>query len=1041
MRSALLLGLQARHCFSQDGKVTFHCDIDLRNANSAWSREKREWCCEKEGVACEEDFHCEVALRNHALAWSSAKKKFCCKTAGIACEGLESIFVLTTQPQVDPGNLLAQAPVKDWPAAEGEGKLAEAPDEELFMPCDDMARRGLFIGRVRREEGEACWAICGEENWRMWLAPWLALTLLVALLLTAYCQARCAKRDSEVQDTWANGIILGSQVSQALLVAAAVLWVLLAGPVLLIFDAGRPSVCFKAILAATFSLPQLPTLPDNIQRWLWWLEDYKSCVLGFLAALFSWWTQEVKGRCCRGDFPPKDYAEHRPLSGKLDLTDAEQRQASNEVHWIRFLMQQSSFFGTWFSVDSLCQGRPFLTLAAACGSLATARWSSGLYVNLVDLNGRQRRLQCTWASDTVTLFKLSWEPGLGFPCNELYAKCGFQAATECSILVYITVFAMVAGDVITWADLVLPLWTALLALRAVRTGIGRCFEIASAELARRATHKGLQGIGAATAPSHANDQCPTCQNRYMADSKYCRRCGTKRSSQEQVLSQDAAYCASLIQFQDFSARQTMASTRLKAVSVAFRLCEVLPVAVGLALWCESGQLSSGYLVGLLPAVTWELIHPPVRQTHGFRLWACAERTFECLLWPIYSTFVPLHLADPTRDHNEEEAVLDHLMLPAWCGLRTLYILILWVWACFNSESFPELPEFLSWNELKDPRQWQLLLAWCWVVAGALAALLFPILAVRVHSNRERWAEKDWKAFVRHQVDAWQTVQEVSTTPAMYNLRDYEDEAVEGDPIDDDDVLGLVHGFCSGQAMEKHHLLALDPQKKKHLKQPTQERLLSVGKGKASSSVKPSEASSAKPKHLQQVLDLRLPQLFEAKQDVAVQLRVDMDFIESEYTSKADVSLEDGFKYGYVEVEGGGLALHVWKDQQLEPKVKLLALRGKHQFSVAAASAASDFAALHQSNAGHYTLMQESRGVKHPLIHFEVDPAAFRRERRIVAYAFVTDPSTQKRHIKQDLQLAEAGKDFISGAWKFRAMPAVDAVLMFSCMLTIAVYHY
>ena len=73
--------------------------------------------------------------------------------------------------------------------------------------------------------------------------------------------------------------------------------------------------------------------------------------------------------------------------------------------------------------------------------------------------------------------------------------------------------------------------------------------------------------------------------------------------------------------------------------------------------------------------------------------------FECVLWPIYGTFAPLHLAvtrmkircrthvtqgwegasscthfldldlcqDPTCDHNEEEAMLDSLMLPAWCA--------------------------------------------------------------------------------------------------------------------------------------------------------------------------------------------------------------------------------------------------------------------------------------------------------------------------------------------------------------------------------------
>eukprot|EP00913_Durusdinium_trenchii_P003378 g3127.t1 len=135
MRPSLLLGLwQVNRCWSQGDsakQITFHCDVDLQNANAAWSREKREWCCENLGIACEEDFHCDVALRNYERAWSLAKKKFCCKTAGVACKGLEDeIFLTTKAPQVDPGNLLAQAPIEDWPEAEGEGKIAEAPDEE-----------------------------------------------------------------------------------------------------------------------------------------------------------------------------------------------------------------------------------------------------------------------------------------------------------------------------------------------------------------------------------------------------------------------------------------------------------------------------------------------------------------------------------------------------------------------------------------------------------------------------------------------------------------------------------------------------------------------------------------------------------------------------------------------------------------------------------------------------------------------------------------------------------------------------------------------
>ena len=118
-----------------------------------------------------------------------AKKKFCCRTEGMACQGLEAeVFATSKAPQVDPGNLLAQAPIADWPEAEGEGEMAEEPTEELLMPCDDMVRRGLFVASTRPEEGAACWALCEEDHWRMWVAPWVAGSIYLILTCRAIWQ-------------------------------------------------------------------------------------------------------------------------------------------------------------------------------------------------------------------------------------------------------------------------------------------------------------------------------------------------------------------------------------------------------------------------------------------------------------------------------------------------------------------------------------------------------------------------------------------------------------------------------------------------------------------------------------------------------------------------------------------------------------------------------------------------------------------------------------------------------------------------------------
>ncbi|CAE7834577.1 thiE [Symbiodinium sp. CCMP2592] len=309
------------------------------------SREKRAWCCEHEGIACEEEFHCDVAIGNYQLAWSLAKKRYCCKHAGFGCEGLpDELLPLTTRaPQVDPGNLLAKAPVAMWPKEEGAD--AVEPDEDVLMPCDDISRRGLFVGTVRRSEGQACWEICMEENWRMWLAPWLALLLLLVLWILAFWQACCAacccccrlKREPATGESWARRLVLASRFwYQAPLVAAGFLWLVLAGPGLLILEMDRSAVCYKALLSGLLALPPLPQELPWWLTWLWLLEEYKGSILAFLLASLRWITAEVVGRCQRFDVP-EGYDSYRPLASRhgedIDSVRWREAQEDDDAPW------------------------------------------------------------------------------------------------------------------------------------------------------------------------------------------------------------------------------------------------------------------------------------------------------------------------------------------------------------------------------------------------------------------------------------------------------------------------------------------------------------------------------------------------------------------------------------------------------------------------------------------------------------------------------------------------------------------------------------
>jgi len=766
----------------------FHCDVARNNANAAWSKKKKEWCCEHMDIACEAEFNCKVALGNYLRAWSHKKKEYCCRKIGVGCEGLPTTPPPSTTepPQIDPGNLLAVAPLLDWPEAEGEGVQEDEPDEERIMPCDDIARHGVMRASVRRQEGRGCWEICREDSMRHFLAPWLALGLLVILTSVAFSQA--ISRAWSSKDGWAAGLEFANRFFlQVPLCTAAFLWLVLAGPEILILDTTRSEVCFKALTASLVGLPSLERfgVPPAVIEF----EVYFSCVLGLLFGVIRFFIAEGVGRggcgclcccccCCRRRQPqPEDYEYRRPLKGCRGPRDecfgvglfgtkvAAKSEGAGMISRISFSLQMGSILGVAMAIDLACLGQPMLTLCAMCGLFACARESAtALRLNRAEWGGRIREVQCPWGSDTAALLYLSGTPEMGYPCNELLEKYGIHGATESVVFFYISMMVMVAAELPDHADIVLAMVTGLVSFNAIWRGVGQASEVASAERFRMVTNKGLPR---AVQFSTVQDHCPKCGNAYMSDANYCRKCGLKRAGEHHDTDADEAeYRASLIKFQDYSGRKALAKKRLRPVA-AFRACEVLPLAAGLALWCLGGMLTSGYTVGTMLASTWQVLNPRARRS-GSWLSNVASSLLEVLLWPAFSTFAPLRLADPTRDHSErQQANVDHLVFPAWCGVRGLYILILWSMVLFNPDCIPFLPELTSVHDLKEPKQLQRLLAWILVGPSVLAAVLFPFLAVIMHSKRQTWAAEDWEHLARHEVNTWETATDILNIPDMY----------------------------------------------------------------------------------------------------------------------------------------------------------------------------------------------------------------------------------------------------------------------------------
>jgi len=64
--------------------ATFDCSAGLARWESAWSKPKKQWCCDRMQIACS-PFNCHEDVDAWHSKWSGEKKSWCCKSAGIGC--------------------------------------------------------------------------------------------------------------------------------------------------------------------------------------------------------------------------------------------------------------------------------------------------------------------------------------------------------------------------------------------------------------------------------------------------------------------------------------------------------------------------------------------------------------------------------------------------------------------------------------------------------------------------------------------------------------------------------------------------------------------------------------------------------------------------------------------------------------------------------------------------------------------------------------------------------------------------------------------
>mmetsp|Transcript_26195 Transcript_26195/g.74466 ORF Transcript_26195/g.74466 Transcript_26195/m.74466 type:complete len:431 (+) Transcript_26195:26-1318(+) len=64
--------------------ITFDCSLSVQSWETEWTLDRKTWCCQQRGVACD-PFDCEPKASNLMAQWSPRKISWCCRHRGEGC--------------------------------------------------------------------------------------------------------------------------------------------------------------------------------------------------------------------------------------------------------------------------------------------------------------------------------------------------------------------------------------------------------------------------------------------------------------------------------------------------------------------------------------------------------------------------------------------------------------------------------------------------------------------------------------------------------------------------------------------------------------------------------------------------------------------------------------------------------------------------------------------------------------------------------------------------------------------------------------------
>mmetsp|Transcript_37944 Transcript_37944/g.95288 ORF Transcript_37944/g.95288 Transcript_37944/m.95288 type:complete len:1714 (+) Transcript_37944:79-5220(+) len=166
MREAVIPGSDTFGRRLADSK--FNCSQGVDNWEWGWSADKKVWCCENEGVGCNEGadrvYNCHEDVDDLEDKWSDKKKAWCCEHHDIGCENEAKIQVDTSFLCKGATMVTEACNSFECDVSMIDCEYGEWTDWSVCTKCDGQRARHREVTSQAENGGRVCEAAATEET-------------------------------------------------------------------------------------------------------------------------------------------------------------------------------------------------------------------------------------------------------------------------------------------------------------------------------------------------------------------------------------------------------------------------------------------------------------------------------------------------------------------------------------------------------------------------------------------------------------------------------------------------------------------------------------------------------------------------------------------------------------------------------------------------------------------------------------------------------------------------------------------------------------